>query len=122
MKRILVVDDEKSTVFGLRALMAEDDVEILVATTMMEAVEKLSDCAIDLLLSDIRLSTGLQSEGIDLLEFIKTKCPNTKVILMTGYGTPAIQKRAIESGADFYFEKPMELEDLAIAVGKLLFA
>lgn len=121
VKRILVVDDEGSTIFGLRAIMSSKDVTVLTALDAVSAKAIMEDCSIDLLLSDIRLSTGNRTEGIDLLEYIKVKCPNTRVVLMTGYGSAEVQRRAVAAGADFYFEKPMDLDQLGNIIGRLLF-
>jgi len=71
------------------------------------------------LLSDIRLSGTLDAEGLDLLQFAKEKCPDTKVILMTGYGDPAIMQQAFKMGASYYFEKPVELNVLSAAIHNL---
>jgi len=46
-------------------------------------------------------------EGLDILRYVKEHNPQTKVILITGYGSPELGKKAITLGADFYFEKPV---------------
>jgi two-component system response regulator HydG len=117
--KILIVDDETATAFGLKALMESDDVEVLTASNAQMARRILESESIHVLLSDIRLSGTLDAEGLDLLSFAKEKCKDTKVILMTGYGDPAIMQKAFEIGASYYFEKPVEINVLSEAIHAL---
>ncbi|MEW5765046.1 MAG: response regulator [Acidobacteriota bacterium] len=117
--KILIVDDETATAFGLKALMESEDVKVLTASNAQAARRILGSEKIQVLLSDIRLSGTLDAEGLDLLRFVKEKCPDTKVILMTGYGDPAIMQKAFEMGASYYFEKPVEINVLSEAIHAL---
>jgi len=117
--KILIVDDETATAFGLKALMESEDVKVLTASNAQAARRILGSEKIQVLLSDIRLSGTLDAEGLDLLRFVKEKCADTKVILMTGYGDPAIMQRAFEMGASYYFEKPVEINVLSEAIHAL---
>ena len=117
--KILIVDDETATVFGLKALLENDDVEVLTAVNAQAAKKILREKHMDVVLSDIRLSGTLDAEGLDLLGFVKEKCKDTRVILMTGYGDPAIMQRAFDMGAAYYFEKPVELQILTRAIHEL---
>jgi DNA-binding NtrC family response regulator len=117
--KILIVDDESATVFGLKALLESDQVSVCTAVNAEAARQILSSASIDVMLSDIRLSGTLDAEGLDLLEFVRDHHPSTRVILMTGYGDPAIMQRAYDMGASFYFEKPVELNVLSRAIHEL---
>ncbi|MGC8763080.1 MAG: response regulator [Acidobacteriota bacterium] len=111
--KILVVDDESATAFGLKALMETEEVKVLTATSLQSAKRILEREKVDVLLTDIRLTGTLGSEGLELLEFTKANYPDTRVILMTGYGDPAVMEKAHKLGADCYFEKPVELGRLS---------
>ncbi len=117
--KVLIVDDEMATAFGLKALLEGPDVEVLTAVNAVSAKRILRSETISVMLSDIRLSGTLDAEGLDLLQFAKEKCPDTKVILMTGYGDPAIMQKAFNMGASYYFEKPVELNVLSAAIHNL---
>lgn len=117
--KILIVDDETATAFGLKALMESEDVMVLTASNTQTARRILTSEKVHVLLSDIRLSGTLDAEGLDLLTFAKEKCPETKVILMTGYGDPAIMQKAFDMGASYYFEKPVEINVLSEAIHAL---
>jgi len=117
--RVLIVDDETATVFGLKALVENDEIEVLTATSAQAAKKVLRDEQVDVVLSDIRLSGTLDAEGLDLLGFVKEKCPGVRVILMTGYGDATIMQQAFDMGASYYFEKPVELQVLSRAIREL---
>ena len=117
--KVLIVDDETATVFGLKALLENDEVEVLTAVSAQAAKKILRSEKVNVVLSDIRLSGTLDAEGRDLLGFVKEKCPDARVILMTGYGDPAIMQQAFDMGASYYFEKPVELQVLSRAIQEL---
>jgi DNA-binding NtrC family response regulator len=94
-------------------------VEVLTAVSAQAAKKILREERVHVVLSDIRLSGTLDAEGLDLLGFVKEKCPEARVILMTGYGDPAIMQKAFDMGAAYYFEKPVELQVLSRAIHEL---
>lgn len=118
-KTILIVDDESATVFGLRALFETPRVEVLTAISAQAAKAILRSRRVDVVLSDIRLSGTTDTEGLDLLKFARTHCPWSRVMVMTGYGDPVIMELALDLGASFYFEKPLDLAELGRAMGHL---
>jgi DNA-binding response OmpR family regulator len=50
--------------------------------------------------------------GLDLLVKIKKEYPQTKVIIMTAYGSSDVQKEANQRGSLYYVEKPFEISDI----------
>jgi DNA-binding NtrC family response regulator len=116
-KTLLIVDDESSTLFGLRALFETPRVEVLTATSAQAAKALLRSREVDVVLSDIRLSGTTDTEGLDLVKFVREHSPKTRIMVMTGYGDPAIMDLALELGASFYFEKPLDLQELSRAMG-----
>ena len=50
--------------------------------------------------------------GLDLLVKIKKEYPQTKVIIMTAYGSSDVQKEANRRGSLYYVEKPFEISDI----------
>ncbi len=107
---VLIVDDEKATTIGLKGVLEEPNVEVLTAVTLEDAKKLVGEREINVILSDIRLSGYNQTEGLELLEYAKEVNRETRVILMTGYGEPGTMQRAFDLGADYYFEKPVELK------------
>jgi CheY-like chemotaxis protein len=87
----------------------KDKYEVMIANNGKEAINILKDHAIDLVISDIRMP---DINGLDLLVKIKKDYPQTKVIIMTAYGSSDVQKEANRRGSLYYVEKPFEISDI----------
>jgi CheY-like chemotaxis protein/predicted regulator of Ras-like GTPase activity (Roadblock/LC7/MglB family) len=110
-KKVLIVDDEEILTWIMSKTLSKDRkrYEVLVANDCNKALEIMESVPVDLVITDIRMP-GMS--GLDLLEEIRAKHPDTKVIVMTAYGNPEVQKEANERGCLHYLEKPFKIEDL----------
>ncbi len=110
-KKVLIVDDEEILTWIMSKTLSKDrkKYEVLVANDCNKALEIMGSVPVDLVITDIRMP-GMS--GLDLLEQIREKHPETKVIIMTAYGNPEVQKEANERGCLQYLEKPFKIEDL----------
>ncbi len=113
MKRVLIVDDEPSILLSLSHLMGSSEVVVITSSKIEEAEEALDRYAFDLVIADIRLSGIYGIEGLELLSYIKKIRPETPVIIMTAYGSDTIRDEAYRRGAYYYYEKPIDMNDLA---------
>jgi CheY-like chemotaxis protein len=105
VKRILIVEDEATLAFFLaRSLMSEaEDYEVLTSRDGESAIAKMEEKPFDVVISDIVLP---QMDGFSVLRQTRKQWPESKVILMTAYGSPEIKARAQKMGAFAYIEKP----------------
>ena len=87
----------------------KDKYEVMIANNGREALGLLEQERIDLVISDIRMP---DINGLDLLVKIKKEYPQTKVIIMTAYGSSDVQKEANRRGSLYYVEKPFEISDI----------
>lgn len=81
-----------------------------------DALKRLLETPIDLLISDLRLP-GI--DGLALLERIRRFSPSTRSILITAYGSPEVEQRA-QTLADVYITKPFLLQDVLGEVERIL--
>jgi DNA-binding NtrC family response regulator len=102
-RKILVVDDEPSVTGSLEVILSGAGFEVLTANSFAASIAILERTAVDLVITDLRLS---DASGIDLIKHIKQNSPEIEVILMTGYGSLDITIEAIKAGAYYYLEKP----------------
>ena len=103
---VLVVDDDKNTRDGLqRALRYRFDVRV--AESAASAMTALSDGAVDVMLSDVRM-TG--EDGISLLRRVQQRHPSVSCILLTAYGNVETAVEAMKNGAFDFLTKPVRLE------------
>lgn len=111
--RILVVDDESGPRELLRSALTEKGFFVKTAKSGEEACQLFDDSPFDLVLTDLKMP-GLS--GMHLLKEIKTRAPETLVILITGYSSLRSAIEAIREGAYDYLTKPYQLDELYIAV------
>jgi DNA-binding response OmpR family regulator len=111
LKKVLIVDDEETLTWSMAKSLSKDrdKYEVMIANNGKEALGLLKKDKIDLVISDIRMP---DINGLDLLVRIKMEHPQTKVIIMTAYGSSDVQKEANRRGSLFYIEKPFEINDI----------
>lgn len=108
--KLLIVDDETDLLEGLKRMIEpEVDCRVLLATSAAEALARLKEEAIDVVLTDIRMP-GM--DGQALLEAVKELDPAITVIIMTAYGTIQKAVETIKSGAYDFIQKPIDEERL----------
>jgi len=112
LTKILLVDDEPDLLSGLKRSFAKrlPDIEVLTAKDGNEALAKLEQDDIDLVLMDIMMG---ETNGLEILDQIQAVRPQLTVIMMTGYGTIELAVDAIRRGAWDFITKPLELDALA---------
>ena len=110
---ILLVDDEDAVRRSLRKALARENVEIQEARSGEEALQLLSRKPFDLVLTDIRMG-GMS--GLDLLAAIRDHCPDTVVVLLTGYASVESAVEALREGAQDYLIKPVSIEELRATI------
>lgn len=110
-KRVLIVDDEEDLTWTLAKKLSRDrdKFELTCVNSGREAIKVLNQVPFDLVITDVRMP---EVSGLDLLVKIRNLYPNTKVVIMTAYGTSDVQKAATERGCFSYIEKPFEINDL----------
>jgi DNA-binding NtrC family response regulator len=115
-RRILIVDDEDM----VRNLFADFLSEDYVCTTAASSDEALAHLAIDgyaLVISDVQMPGR---NGVELLREIKSRYPDTAVIMVSGISRPQRIRDALQVGASDYLIKPIELEVLQLSVERAL--
>jgi len=117
MKRIMIVDDEQSILLGISYALKNDGVEVFTCDEIEKAEALLEKMRFDLVLADIRMSGVHGIEGLELLSYVKQHY-DTKVIIMTGYGSKEIETDAYSRGAYHFFNKPIDIKDLLTKVSQ----
>jgi len=117
MPHILVVDDVVSILKALETILSQEGYTVTTTTSGEQALSLMRRYEIDLLLSDVKMSS---MSGLDLLRQVKFEYPDTCVIMMSGYQDIAVAVEAIKEGAFDYLVKPMSREYTVRAVQKAL--
>lgn len=112
---VLIVDDEEGVCELLRDVLEDAGFETWLAYNAREALKILETGTPDTILLDIRLP---DADGIRLIEEFNNMGVHVPVILMTAFGTTEIAIQAMKQGAHDYLNKPLNLDELLLAVQK----
>ena len=111
-KRVLVVDDEKLIVKGIRFSLEQDGMEVDCAYDGEEALSYARDHVYDMILLDIMLP-GM--DGWQILQTLRT-AKQTPVICLTARDSVDDRVRGLDSGANDYLVKPFSFSELLARV------
>jgi DNA-binding NtrC family response regulator len=114
-KNILVVDDEIEMRIALETTLKREGHSITVAENGKQALEKFSADSFDLVLTDVNMP---KMNGVELLNALKNKSPQTVAIMMTAYGDIDNAVETIKAGAFDYLLKPFSAEILIATVNR----
>lgn len=110
---ILIVDDDDSV---RRALVwtLKSDYRVVEATSRGEAVKKMRQENVDVVISDLHLPPNLEdiSEGLAIIEAARESDPPIQVVVITGTDSKRAAHEAVKRGAYGYFEKPLDAAEV----------
>lgn len=117
MSKILIIEDDVSFCLMLKTFLTKKGFEVFNAFSFKEAEILLSEEKFDLVLTDVRLP---DSDGIQILQFIKEINSNVQVILMTGYTDIKTAVNVMKMGAFDYVAKPINSDEILHTINKAL--
>jgi len=116
-RRVLVVDDEAIVVNSIRKILTRKGYAIEEAFTCKDALAQVFTHDFDLVLLDMKMSDG---NGLEVLQRIKAKRPDLRVVIVTGYASVDTAVEAIKKGASNYMPKPFTPEELCAMTSRVL--
>jgi DNA-binding NtrC family response regulator len=114
---ILVVDDESTTQDTLGTFLEGEGYRVATAGGGREALTRLEAETFDVIVTDVVMP---DVSGLDLLEHSRRLSPGAAVILISGHATVDAAIQALRKGACDYLQKPFVLDELGLAVQRLL--
>jgi len=103
---ILVCDDEKIISMSLQRVLTRAGYEVKVANHGTEAIRALNDGkAPDMVFLDLLMP---EIGGAEVLDFIRKKAPDAKVMMMTAYGDTSVRENLMARGATKVLHKPFD--------------
>jgi len=115
MSKILVIDDDRSICETLELYLTEEGYEVVTAATGTEGLNKFVETSPDVIILDIRLP---DVDGFTILEDLRKDDENVKVIMITAYHDMESTINAMKSGAFDYIHKPVNVDELDMAIRK----
>jgi DNA-binding NtrC family response regulator len=123
LARILVVDDEPSMCEFLRIMLAKEGYTVSLQTSASQALAQLRQNSrdlenrFDLVITDLMMP---EMSGMELLKSSQQIDPNIDFIVMTAFGSIDTAVEALKNGAHDYITKPFKVEEIKIAVKKVI--
>jgi DNA-binding NtrC family response regulator len=108
-EKVLIVDDEKGFLDVLAERMQSRGMEVTTATSAKEALQKLEEESFDAIVLDLMMP---EMGGIEALQRIKEKSPDSEVILLTGQPSVSKGVEAMKLGATDFLIKPADINEL----------
>lgn len=117
MGKILIIDDNKSTINALSQIIAEKGCNPIAAYSAEDGYQIYKSTAPDLIITDMKLP-GMS--GLDLLRKIRTENEEIPVIVVTAFGTVKSAVQAVKLGAFDFITKPFSVDEIEIKIDKAL--
>jgi two-component system invasion response regulator UvrY len=115
--KILICDDHQIVRDGLKKILQQlPDITIEEVGDVKEALNILKNNTFDIILQDISLP---DRSGLDVLQFVKNKSPNTNVLMLSMHPLEQYAIRALKLGASGYLTKNAAAEELIIAINTI---
>ena len=112
-RNLLIVDDDRPFQQRLARAMEKRGFVTETADSVREALDKLRIVAPEFAVVDMRLEDG---SGLDVVEAIRSRRPEARVVVLTGYGNIATAVTAVKLGAVDYLAKPADADDVLAAL------
>jgi CheY-like chemotaxis protein len=119
-RTLLVVDDEPTIVFAITRFFKARGFTVDGVTDKASAVDRLGRACPDVAIIDLRLGGQGDTQGFEVLDLTRARCPKTRAVLLTAYGSKQLDAEASRRGFDLVVPKPTPLAGLAEAVEGLL--
>ncbi len=108
-RSMLIVDDDRPFLQRLARAMESRGFTVETAETVAEGKSKAIAAPPAFAVVDMRLEDG---SGLDVIELIRNQRPDSRMIILTGYGNIATTVSAVKLGAADYLAKPADADDI----------
>ncbi|HEX8738098.1 MAG TPA: PAS domain S-box protein [Pyrinomonadaceae bacterium] len=119
--RILLVDDDCDAMLPLQIILETHEAEVFCASSVREALEYLAENKFNLLVSDIGMP---EMDGYDLITELRKMDASANhdipAIALTAYASTQDKRRALMSGFQHHFAKPLDFEQFLATVNSLI--
>ena len=115
--KILILDDEEIVVTRLKPSLEKEGYTVESFTDSRKAKERIAICNFDIVVTDLKMSN---IDGMQLFRFVKEKCPDTEVILISGFATIEVARKALQEGVRDIIAKPFKISQIKDLIKKII--
>jgi DNA-binding response OmpR family regulator len=119
-QNLLVVDDEESICFSMSEYFSQHGFRVDTAREMEEAEGLIKVTDYKVIIQDLRLGLARRSDGLEIIRLVHKRNPDTRIVVLTSYGSDEVEEEARRAGADAFLRKPKPLSQVAQVVQGLI--
>lgn len=119
MSDILIVDDEKDIRELIAEILNDEGYQTRLAANSDDCMAQIEADPPALMILDIWLKDS-RMDGIDILKTVKRNNPDIPIIIISGHGNIEIAVAAIKQGAYDFIEKPFNIDQLMVVIGRAM--
>ncbi|SEN27212.1 ActR/PrrA/RegA family redox response regulator transcription factor [Palleronia pelagia] len=112
-KSLLLLDDDEAFLKRLARAMEKRGFEVRTAESVEEGLAAVREATPAYAVIDLRLGDG---NGLDVVEQIRERREDTRIVVLTGYGAIATAVAAVKIGATDYLSKPADANQISAAL------
>jgi DNA-binding NtrC family response regulator len=117
---LLVVDDEESICYSMSEYFSQHGFKVDTAHEVEEVEGLIKRTDYKVLIQDLRLGFAQRCDGIEIIKLVHKLNPDTRIVVLTSYGSPEAEAEARNAGADVFLRKPKPLSQVAQVVQGLI--
>lgn len=113
----MVVEDNYNTGKLMEAVLVQNGYEVILAKDGIDALEKMDNHHVDLIVLDLMLP---RMDGYEFTRILRESNNNIPILMVTAKETPADKKKGFIVGTDDYMVKPVDEEEMILRIAALL--
>ena len=114
---IMVVEDDENTRKLMEAVLVQNGYEVILANDGIDALEKMDNHHIDLIILDVMMP---RMDGYEFTRTLRQCSNNIPILMVTAKETPADKKMGFIVGTDDYMVKPVDEDEMLLRISALL--
>jgi len=115
-RRLLIVEDEISTIFAMREFFSFNGYHVDCAAGATDAMVLLDRGSYDVVITDLHLTPHRCAEGMNVLTRARRLNPGATIVMLTAYTSEGSEQEAYRNGVNLYETKPVGLAKLAACI------
>jgi two-component system OmpR family response regulator len=120
MTRMLIVDDEESICFSMSEYFGLHGYRVDTARELEEAEKLIEANNYEVAILDLRLGVAHNADGLEITKLLHERQPETRIVVLTAYGSAEMEDDARRCGADAFLRKPKPLSQVAQVIQGLI--
>lgn len=118
--QMLIVDDEESICFSMSEYFGLHGYKVDTARDLEEAERLIENHEYTVAILDLRLGVAHNADGLEITKLLHNRQPETRIVVLTAYGSAEMEDEARRCGADAFLRKPKPLSQVAQVIQGLI--